>query len=109
MPTRLFTEKEKLKFEAVRRWNIQIKEIEITNYTKEIVSPFLKFNLGGTYCAEMYKKGKSWEAHYTGGSNDPETNCHYTHAIIDLKPRVPQYFTTRINVEQVHSYFQIMA
>jgi len=33
----------------VRRWRVAIEDIEIENHTSAIISPFVKFIIGGDY------------------------------------------------------------
>jgi len=44
-----FSKEDKTAHELVRRWRVVIQDIEITNLTPGILSPFVKFIIGGDY------------------------------------------------------------
>jgi len=44
---------EKHEFEMLRQWKVVIQDIEITNHSHELISPFVKFTIGGNYYVSM--------------------------------------------------------
>ena len=44
-----YTNDDKMEHELVRQWRVVIEDIQITNDTTNIISPFVKFIVGGDY------------------------------------------------------------
>jgi len=42
----------------LRQFRVKISNIEITNNTKEVIDPFIRFIIGGNYYVEVKKRGK---------------------------------------------------
>ena len=57
-PTKKFEEEEKQENEMMRNFKVKISNIEITNNTKEVFDPFIRFIFGGSFFTEIKKRGK---------------------------------------------------
>jgi len=56
--TKKFDEDEKKDNELLRQFRVKISNIEITNEKKEVIDPFIRFIIGGTYFTQIKKRGK---------------------------------------------------
>ena len=57
-PTKKFDPEDKKENELLRQFRVKISNIEIVNETKEVIDPFIRFIIGGSYFIEIKKKGK---------------------------------------------------
>lgn len=58
LPTKKFHPDDKKENEILRQFKFKIENIEIVNETKEVIDPFIRFLIGGTFFIEMKKRGK---------------------------------------------------
>jgi hypothetical protein len=56
-PNKKFDPEEKKDSELLRSFKVRISNIEIVNETKEVIDPFLRFIIGGSYFVEIKKRG----------------------------------------------------
>ena len=56
-PTKKFHPDDKKEGELLRGFRVKISNIEIINETKEVIDPFLRFIIGGSYFIELKKRG----------------------------------------------------
>ena len=57
-PTKKFDVEEKKENELLRQFRVRISNIEITNESKEVIDPFVRFIIGGDHFTEIKKRGK---------------------------------------------------
>jgi hypothetical protein len=57
LPNKKFDPEVKKENELLRQFQVKISNIEITNETKEVIDPFIRFIIGGTYFIEIKKRG----------------------------------------------------
>ena len=57
-PSKKFRADEKNDGEMLRQFRVKISNIEITNETKQVVDPFIRFLIGGNFFIEVKKRGR---------------------------------------------------
>jgi len=57
-PNKKFDPDEKMSNELLRQFKIKISNIEIINEKKEVIDPFIRFIIGGTFFTQIKKRGK---------------------------------------------------
>ena len=58
LPSKRFDPEDKKENELLRQFRVVIQNIEITNQSKEVFDPFIRFIIGGSYIIELKKRGK---------------------------------------------------
>ena len=58
LPSKRFDPEDKKENELLRQFRVIISNIEITNQSKEVFDPFIRFIIGGSYIIELKKRGK---------------------------------------------------
>lgn len=57
LPTNKFDPEIKKENELLRSFRVKISNIEIVNETKEVIDPFIRFIIGGSFFTEIKKRG----------------------------------------------------
>ena len=57
-PGKKFDPEEKKENELLRQFQVKISNIEITNERKEVIDPFVRFIIGGSFFTQIKKRGK---------------------------------------------------
>ena len=57
-PGKKFHPEEKKENELLRQFKVRISNIEITNERKEVIDPFVRFIIGGSFFTQIKKRGK---------------------------------------------------
>ena len=57
LPAKKFDPEIKKENELLRQFRVKISNIEMVNETKEVLDPFMRFIIGGSYFVEVKKKG----------------------------------------------------
>ena len=52
-PTKKFHPEDKKENELLRQFKVKISNIELVNETKEVIDPFIRFLIGGTFFIEV--------------------------------------------------------
>jgi hypothetical protein len=99
------TEKDNAELNLIRRWRVEIFNIEIHNMSGDTMNPFVQFIIGGDYRVE-YKKTT------TGGIAKEEKgemgSVFKSNVIKDLNDKEGGLYTTHISTEFRATYYEIM-
>ena len=99
------TEKENADLNLIRRWKVQIYNVEVQNISGDTINPFIQFIIGGDYRIE-YKKTTS------GGIAKEEKGdmgmVFKSNVIKNLNSNDSGLFTTHISTEFRATYYEIM-
>ena len=83
---------------------MKISNIEIVNETKEVIDPFIRFIIGGSYFIELKKRGKDETIYIPQGKLGI---IHMTDVAKFLEGGQSQIFEREIFTNYTSSYFQL--
>jgi hypothetical protein len=99
------TEKENMELNLIRRWRVEIFNVEIHNLSGDTINPFMQFIIGGDYRIE-YKKTT------TGGVAKEEKgemgDVFKSNVIKNLNDKESGLFTAHISTEFRGTYYEII-
>jgi hypothetical protein len=102
-PNKKFAPDDKLENELLRQFRIKISNIELVNEKKEVIDPFIRFIIGGTFFTQIKKRGKD-EIQIPQGELGI---VHTTDVIKFLEGGNARFFTKQIQTVYTASYFQL--
>jgi hypothetical protein len=103
LPNKKFDPEVKKESELLRQFRVKISNIEIVNETKEVIDPFIRFIIGGTYFVEIKKRGS--DTIYLPQGKLGIIHC--TDVVKFLEGSQSRLFTREIITVYTSSYFQL--
>ena len=103
-PGKKFDEEEKKENELLRQFRVKLSYIEIVNERKEVIDPFLRFIIGGSFFTLLKKRGKDDLVYIPQGDLGI---IHSTDVIKFLEGNQSAFFEKEILTVYTASYFQL--
>lgn len=103
-PTKKFDPEDKKENELLRQFRVKISNVEIVNETKEVIDPFIRFIIGGSYFIEIKKKGGDETVYLPQGELGI---IHMTDVAKFLEGNQSRIFEREINTVYTASYFKL--
>jgi len=103
-PTKKFDPEDKKENELLRQFRVKISNVEIVNETKEVIDPFIRFIIGGSYFIEIKKEGGDETVYLPQGELGI---IHMTDVAKFLEGNQSRIFEREINTVYTASYFKL--